>query len=77
MSTRRGTWGTPRAHSVGPFHGLVSHERPDAPVTLHAIDPAVSEPGMHASLSDIVARAQSIENRIIASRSRRKPEKMC
>jgi hypothetical protein len=42
-----------------------------------AIEQALAELGIHAKLSDIIANAQSIENGIIQSRSRRKPEQMC
>jgi len=42
-----------------------------------AVERAVAELGIHAGLSDIVAKAQLIENRILESRSRRKPEQMC
>jgi hypothetical protein len=77
VSTRRGTRSTNRSNSVGLPHRLASHERLDSGVTVLAIEQALSELGIHANLSDIVARAQSIENRIIQSRSRRKPEQMC
>jgi|GEM_PF-3137721 len=77
MSTRRGTRSTKRGNSVGPSHSTASRERLDTGVALRAIEQALSELGIHATLSDIVARAQLIENRIIQSRSRRKPEHMC
>jgi len=77
VSTRRGTRSTERGNSVGLSHSAASRERLDTGVTVLAIEQALSELGIHASLRDIVARAQSIENRIIQSRSRRKPEQMC
>jgi hypothetical protein len=39
-----------------------------------AIEQALAELGMHARLSDIVAKARFIENGIIQSRCRREPE---
>jgi hypothetical protein len=42
-----------------------------------AIEQALAELEIHAKLRDIVAKAQSIENGIMQSRSRRKPEQMC
>jgi hypothetical protein len=39
-----------------------------------AIEQALAELGMHAKLSDIVAKARFIENGIIQSRYRREPE---
>jgi hypothetical protein len=42
-----------------------------------AIEQALAELGIHASLSDIVAKAQSIENGIIQLRSHRKREHAC
>ena len=77
MSTRRGTRSTKRGNSVGPSHSIASRDRLDTGVTVRAIEQALSELGIHATLSDIVARAQLIESRIIQSRSRRKPEHLC
>lgn len=42
-----------------------------------AIEQALAELGIHARLSDIVGKAQSIENGIVQSRRRRTPEQMC
>jgi hypothetical protein len=42
-----------------------------------AVERALAELGIHASLSDIVAKAQLIENRMLQSRSRQKPEQTC
>ena len=41
------------------------------------IEQALAELGIHAKLSDIVAKARSFENGIIQSRSRRKREHAC
>lgn len=54
-----------------------SREGLDLKLTVLAIEQALAELGIHAKLSDIVAKARSIENRIIQSRSRRKPEHLC
>ena len=75
MSTRRASRNTKRADSIGTSAGQVSRERLGS--TVPAIEEALAELGIHARLSDIVAKAQSIENGIIQSRSRRKPEQMC
>jgi hypothetical protein len=77
VSTRRGTRCANRGNSVGPSHARASRARVDSTVTVLAIEQGLSELGTHASLSDVVARARSIENRIIQWRSRRKPEQMC
>ena len=57
--------------------GPVSREKLDSRVTVLAIEQALAELGIHARLSDIVRRAQSIETAIMQSRSRRKPEHLC
>jgi hypothetical protein len=44
---------------------------------LLAVEQALAELGSHAKLSDIVAKAQSIENEITHPRSRRKREHLC
>ena len=77
MSTRRGARNTKRADSIRISAGWVSQERLDPRITVLAIERALAELGIHASLSDIVAKAQSIENAIVPSRSRRKPEQRC
>ena len=77
MSTRPGTRnnriGDPIRTSAGPASSESLHSK----VSAMAVERAVAELGIHASLSDIVAKAQVIENRILQSRSRRKPEQMC
>ena len=77
MSTRRGIRSTKRSNSVGSSYNQASRERLDTEITVRAIEQALSELGIQATLSDIVARAQSIENRIIQSRSRRNREQTC
>ena len=77
MSTRRGARNTKRADSSGTFAGPVSRGRLDSSVTVLAIEQALAELGIHARLSDIVAKAQSSSNGIIQSRSRRKREHLC
>jgi hypothetical protein len=77
VSTRRGAENTKRADSIGTSAGQVSSERLGSTVTVLAIEQALAELGIHARLSDIVAKAQSIENGIIQSRSRRKRERAC
>jgi len=77
VSTRRASRKTRRADSIGTSAGQVSRERLGLTVTVLAIEQALAELGIHARLSDIVAKAQSIQNGIIQSRSRRKSEQMC
>jgi hypothetical protein len=77
VSTRRGALKTKRADSIEPSARLVSGARLESRVTGLAIEQALAELGIHAKLRDIVAKAQSIENGIMQSRSRRKPEQMC
>jgi hypothetical protein len=77
VSTRRASRNAKRAGSIGTSARQVSRERLGSTVTGLAIEQALAELGIHARLSDIVAKAQSIENGIIQSRSRRKPEQMC
>ena len=77
MSTRRGAPNTKRADSTGTSAGQVSRERLGSTVTVLAVEQALADLGIHAGLSDIVAKARSIENGMMQSRSRRKPEQMC
>ena len=76
MSTRQGTRNT-RGESVRTSSGPGSRGRLDSRVTVLAIEQALAELGIHAKLSDIVAKAQSIENGVMQSRSRRKLEHLC
>ena len=77
MSTRRGPRNAKRCDPIRTSAGPVSRERLGSGVTVLAIEQALAELGIHARLSDIVAKARSIENGIIQSRTRHKPEQMC
>jgi hypothetical protein len=77
VSIRRGERNTRRTASIGTSAGQVSRERLGSTVTVLAIEQALAEMGIHARLSGVVAKAQSVENGIIQSRTRRKPEQMC
>ena len=77
MSTRRASRNAKRAGSIGTSAGQVSRERLGSTVTALAIEQALAELGIDARLSDIVAKARSVENGIIQSRTRRTPEQMC
>lgn len=74
MNPRRGTQNRKRCDSIRTRAGLASHRRLETSVTVLAIEQALAELGMHAKLSDIVAKARFIENGIIQSRCRREPE---
>ena len=65
------------ADSIPPSGGPVAGETLPSEGTVIAIEQALAELGIHARLSDIVAKAQSIENEIIPPRSRRKREHLC
>ena len=77
MNTQRRTRNTKRADAIGASAGPISGERLGSRVTVLAIEQALAELGIHAKLSDIVAKARVIENEIVQSRARRKPEQMC
>ena len=77
MNPQRGEANTKRADSTWFSAGQVSRERLGSTVTVLAIEQALLDLGIHARLSEIVAKAQSIENGIIQSRSRRKREHAC
>jgi hypothetical protein len=77
VSTRRGERSRRRVDSIGTSAGPASRERLGSTVTVLAIEQALAELGIHSRLCDMVAKAQSIENGIIQSRPRRKPEQMC
>ena len=77
MSTRRGAANTKRADSTGTSAGQVSRERLGSTVTVLAIEQALADLGIQARLSEIVAKAQSPDNGIMQSRSRRKREHAC
>lgn len=77
MSTRRDARNTKRADSIGTSAGPDSRARLDSRITVLAIEQTLAELGIRARLSDIVVKAQSIENGIIQSRSRRTREHVC
>jgi len=77
VSTRRSAANTKRADSTGISAGQVSRERLGSTVTVLAIEQALADLGIQARLSGIVAKAQSIENGIMQSRSRCKREHAC
>ena len=79
MSMRRGPRSMKNSNS-GTVSGSacpVSLKKVDSRVAVLALEQALAEPGIHASLSDLVRRAQVIETTIMQSRSRRKPEHLC
>ena len=71
--TRNQRRGDPIRTSVDP----ASPERLQSKIAAMAVEHALAELGLHASLSDIVAKAQLLENRMLQSRSRQKPEQTC
>jgi len=75
VNTRRGTRKTKKGDSIGTARSPVVRRGLDARVTVLAIEQALEELGIHATLSDIVAKAQSIERDAIASC--RNTEQMC
>jgi hypothetical protein len=77
VSKRRGTPNTNRADSIGSSASQDSRERLGSTVTVLAIEQVLAELGIHARLSDIVAKARSMENGIIQSRRGRNPEQVC
>ena len=62
MSTRRGERNRRRTGSIGTSAGPISREKLGSTVTVLAIEQALAELGIHVRLSDIVAKARSIEN---------------
>jgi hypothetical protein len=79
MSMRRGPSSMKNSNS-GTFSSSAcpdSLKRLDSRVAVLAIEPKSAELGIHAPLSDLVRRAQSIEAAIMQSRSRRRPEHPC
>ena len=77
MSSRRGTPKAKRADFTGTHAGQLSDKRLGPTVTLLAIEQALAQLGVRARLSDIVAKAQPIENGTKSSPSRRKREHAC
>ena len=77
MNTQRRTRNTKRADAIGASAGPISGERPGSRVSVLAIEQALAELGIHAKLSDIVAKARLIENELIQASARRKPEQTC
>jgi len=68
VNPRRGTQKTKKGDSIGTSRSPVVPGGLDARVAVLAIEQALEELGIHATLSDIVAKAQSIERLIIQSR---------
>jgi hypothetical protein len=77
VSTRGAAPNTKRADSIRTSAAQVSRERLGSTITVLAIEQALAELGIHARLSTIVAKAQSVENAIIQSRTRRKRGQVC
>lgn len=77
MSKPRSTRNLKQPASVGTSAGPGSRERLDSRVTVLAIERALAELGVHARLSEIIAKAHSIEHGIMQARSRRRPEQTC
>jgi len=67
VSSRRGTRNAKRCEPIGTSADPVSRERLGSRVTVLAIEQALMKLGIHARLSDIVAKAQSNENGIVQS----------
>ena len=65
------------ADSIPPSGGPVAGETLPSEVTVIATEQALAELGIYARLSDIVAKAQTIEYEIIQPRSCRKRERLC
>jgi hypothetical protein len=77
VSTRRGATNTRRVDSNRSSASQLSRERLGSTVTVLAIEKDLMELGIHPRLSDLVAKAQSVKNGIVQSRSRRERECMC
>ena len=77
MNTQSSTRNTKRADAIAASAGLIPEGRLDSRVTVLAIEQALAELGIHAKLSDIVAKARLIENELIQASARRKPEQTC
>jgi hypothetical protein len=79
MSMQRGLRSMKNSNSgtVSSFACPVSLKKLDSRVAVLAIEQALAELGIHAPLTDLVLRAQSIETTTMQSRSRRRPEHLC
>jgi hypothetical protein len=76
VNTGRGATNTKRADSTMTSTGEVPREmRLGSTVTAIAIEQVLAELGIHARLSGVVAKAQSIENGIIQPDSHGKRER--
>ena len=76
MKTRRSTRNQRRGDPIRTADPA-SPERLQSKIAAMAVERALAELGIQASLGDIVAKAQLIENRMLQSRSRQKPEQTC
>jgi len=77
VSTQQGATNTKRADSTGASTCQVSRERRGSTVTVLGIEQVLADLGIHARLSEIVVKAESIENGVMRSRSRREREHEC
>lgn len=77
MSTRRDLRNMKRGDTVATTASPIFRESRHSEVIVLAIEQALAELGIHGKLSDIVAKAQSIETAIMQSRSCRKREHLC
>ena len=70
MNMQSRTRHTKRADAIGASAGLIPGGRLDSRVTVLAIEQSLAELGIHAKLSDIVAKARLIENELVQASAR-------